>query len=320
MKEKPENIELILSNRKIFLDDVVDLNDPDCILEEVKFIMSKSFKDIDFDRVDLVHADVLRLFAGDYPGYRKCSARYHDLKHTTDVFIATARIIHGAHLDGMKFDSREVMLALVSALLHDTGYIQAASDMNGTGGKFTMTHVKRSMNFMNQYFIENSFPKEDAIKADQMIQCTSLFTDFDKFEFASPGTDILSRMVFAADLMAQMADRSYIEKVHLLYEEFAESEIMNYSDDEDLLRQTAGFVEAMLVRILKEINLVSDYLHHHFKARCNLNRDLYMEAIEGNMKFLHEILEDETIDYRTKLNRMGILNNIKDIKKDTDNA
>ncbi|MCK4910641.1 MAG: hypothetical protein KAR83_03315 [Thermodesulfovibrionales bacterium] len=311
MDEMRKKMELILGNRKIFLDDIVDLGDPGCILEEVKVIMGKSFRDMDFHRVEMVHADLVKLYAGQYPGYKECSTGYHDLRHTTDVFITTARMIHGAHLEGMELDKTEVMLALVSSLLHDSGYIQTEDDTDGTGGKYTLTHVSRSVDFMKKYFSEKGFSEEDARKAGQMIECTSLFADFDKLSFASPGTETLARMVFAADLMAQMADRSYLEKLHLLYDEFVEGEISNFSGEEDLMRQTVRFMEEMLLKIVKEMNSVSGYLQSHFKARCNINRDMYMESIEGNMNYLMEILSDESTDYRTKLNRMGILKNLQ---------
>lgn len=230
---------------------------------------------------------------------------YYDLRHTLDVFLALARIIHGASLQGEVFDDKDVMLSLVSALLHDTGYIQKDDDEEGTGGKYTLTHVKRSVEFMRKYFTENGFPDEDTLKAEHMIETTSLAADFEKIPYASKEISVLAKMLFASDLLGQMADRTYLEKLHLLYYEF--------SDEEALLRETERFSEVMLVRIMGEVESVSGYLQSHFKARCNINRDLYMESIKSNRNFLKEILADSGGDYRSKLNRMGILERMENL-------
>ena len=312
-----EKMEIILRNRKIILDDIVDLGSPDCVLDEVRVIINKSFPKIDFDHVDMAHADIIKLFTGEYPGYKECSTGYHDLRHTLDVFLAMARIIHGASLQGEVFDDRDVMLALVSALMHDTGYIQKDDDEEGTGGKYTLTHVKRSVEFMKRYFADNGFSDEDTLKAEHMIETTSLAADFEKIPYVSKKISVLAKMLFASDLLGQMADRTYLEKLHLLYYEFIEGDITEFSDEEALLRETEKFSEVMLVRIMGEVESVSGYLQSHFKARCNINRDLYMESIESNMNFLKEILADSGGDYRSKLNRMGILERMENLGEES---
>jgi hypothetical protein len=78
-----------------------------------------------------------RIFAGRYPGYSKCNTRYHDLEHTTDTFLAMARLIHGAVEAGRAIDRHMVLPGLVGTLLHDIGYIQTDGDRAGTGAKYT---------------------------------------------------------------------------------------------------------------------------------------------------------------------------------------
>ena len=38
-----------------------------------------------------------------------------------------------------------------AALLHDAGYIQEEHDTEGAGSKYTVTHIRRSMDFMERY-------------------------------------------------------------------------------------------------------------------------------------------------------------------------
>jgi hypothetical protein len=311
MQKKPE---ILMSNRKIILEDIVDSTEPKCVIDEVRVLMSESYPDMDFERVEAAHLDVLRLYAGEYPGYKECSTGYHDHRHTTDVLLAMVRILHGAHIRGTVFQNRDAMLGLVCALMHDTGYIQTEDDSNGSGGKYTITHVKRSVEFMKKYFALNGYTAEDALKAANLIDSTSLTADFGKIPFFSPETKTLGKMLFASDLIGQMADRTYLEKLHLLYHEFIEGKITAFSDEADLLRQTVAFVEAIRERIMKELGGVGGHLKSHFKARCNIERDFYSESVESNLNYLKTILTDSGDDYRTRLKRMGILERIGNLK------
>ncbi|MCP4669546.1 MAG: hypothetical protein GY849_24695, partial [Deltaproteobacteria bacterium] len=144
----------------IQIEDLVDVDDPFAVLDEVKTIIGMIFPEFDFKPLDMIFKDILRLFRGHYPGYRKCNTDYHDLKHTTDTFLATASLIHGASLCGQRLNERNVGLGLVSALFHDTGYIQKSDDLSGTGAKYTLEHISRSIEFMCAYLTEKGYSRE----------------------------------------------------------------------------------------------------------------------------------------------------------------
>jgi hypothetical protein len=83
------------------------------------------------------------LFNGKYPGYSECNTKYHNLEHTISVALATARLVHGSHLEGHEFSPKNILLALVASLFHDAGLIQAEGDINGSGAKYTIGHEER---------------------------------------------------------------------------------------------------------------------------------------------------------------------------------
>ncbi len=47
-------------------------------------------------------------------------------------------------------------------------------------------------------------------------------------------------------------------------------------------------------------------MRQHFKVRWDLDRDLYMEAIENHINYLSFILEHHEEDYRDHLKRMRL--------------
>lgn len=130
------------------LDGLVDMEDPQSVRDEVRAIFFMAIPGFDFKPVDMVFRDMVKLFSGKYPGYKGCNTKYHDLKHTTDTFLAMARLIHGALVKGLDIDNKAVTQGLISTLMHDTGYIQHIDDNKGTGAKYTLVHIERSIEFI----------------------------------------------------------------------------------------------------------------------------------------------------------------------------
>ncbi|NVM25221.1 MAG: hypothetical protein HWN70_04800, partial [Desulfobacterales bacterium] len=77
--------------KEIQLSRIVNMEDPQSVFDEVRAIVLMMFQEFDFETLDRVFGDIVRLFRGEYPGYRKCTTQYHDLKHATDTFLAMAR-------------------------------------------------------------------------------------------------------------------------------------------------------------------------------------------------------------------------------------
>ena len=108
-------------------------------------------------------------------------------------------------------------------------------------------------------------------------------------------------MLGTADLLGQMADRAYLEKLLYLYREFQEGGIKGYESELDLLKKTTGFWAMTKKRFGEELSSVNEYVRSHFKARWNIDRDLYMEAIERSIAYLEFVLEHHESDYRDYL-------------------
>ena len=60
-----------------------------------------------------------------------------------------ARILYGRHRAGAKpaLTQNISSSGLLAILLHDTGYLKKRDDPQGTGAKYTASHVNRSMDF-----------------------------------------------------------------------------------------------------------------------------------------------------------------------------
>jgi hypothetical protein len=293
---------------------LVDMDEPRNVFDEVQTIVLLMFKEFDFDQMDKVFRDIVRLFNGEYPGYRKCSTEYHDLKHTTDAFLAMARLMHGAAVEGRTLTEKQVNLGLICTLMHDTGYIQTLDDNHGTGAKYTRIDTRRSIGFMDKYLQEHQFREEDFRYYPQILRCTGLDTKVNEIQFRSPEVELLGKLLGTADLLGQMSDRTYLEKLLFLYYEFREAKIKGYEQELDILKKTIDFYNMIRRRLSWDLGGLNKCVRSHFKVCWNMDRDLYMEAIDKNMEYLKFLLEEHEKDYREYLNRGGIVKKLNERK------
>ena len=282
-------------------DDLIPMPDPQAVFDEVCRIVAATPGQPDFPILSKVFADVVKLFRGEYPGYRSCNTYYHDLKHTTDCLLAMARLLHGASLNGCPLPARDVTLGLTAALFHDTGYIQSEDDLEGTGAKYTLVHVERSVEFMEKYFHQAGFPSRDLDYCRCCVQCTGLDVSIEALRFESAYHREVGWMLGTADLLGQMADQTYLARLPFLYREFAEAQVPGFESELDLLKKTPAFWDFTQFRLNSELGNVHRYMLDHFRAWWGLNRDLSRESIEENITYLKFILENHELEYRTYL-------------------
>ncbi len=296
---------------KACLCDLVQMNSPESVLKEVLVILRLIFPAWNANSVSSAFFSTVNLYEGRYPGYQACNTLYHDLNHITDTFLAMARMIHGAMIEGASFSDRQIILGLIASLLHDAGYIQEAHDNKGTGSKYTAIHVKRSMDFFKNHGEKFGISKEEIADGRSMIHCTDLAADISSIPFLSKKAELLGKMLGAADLLAQMSDRKYLEKLLLLYYEFDEGNVGDFESEVDILRKTVGFYDLVSQRLKTVLDGVDRFLAPHFASRWNIRVNLYDEAIRNQQDYLNKILEHPDSDPRDFLRRERIVGKVR---------
>lgn len=303
-----------MDQKEIFFSQLVDMSSPAAVFAEIRHLAGLMDGEIDIDRLESVFNRTCDLYQGRYCGYRACNTLYHDLRHTTDVFLALARLIHGAHVEGISFSSVEVTMALISTLMHDTGYIQRSNDRKGTGGKYTLTHVARSIKFLNEFLPLNGFTAAEVRLCESIVRGTSIGSEVCEKSFPTRSSLLLAKMIGTADLLGQLADRIYLEKLLFLYREFREANIVGYNSELELLKNTISFYNLMENRLVNELSNVRSYMLSHFRNRWDVDCDLYQDAIHHNLEYLKELLKQHRKDYRSNLKREGLVQKLISIE------
>jgi len=307
----------------------VQVSDPVSVRNAVHELFAESFPGMSFDKLWLAFYDFERLFTGRYPGYKGCDTTYHDMQHTLDMTLALARLLSGYERSVEPPDrlgAARAQMAIITSLFHDAGYIRHETrDRDFTNGaQFTLYHVSRSADFLRRYLPELGLAKDVGV-ASMIVHFTGYELDLDKIELDDPRDIICGHLIGTADMIAQMADRCYLEKCRdRLYNEFVVGGVavenarpgeymVRYTSGEDLLKKTPAFYQhVMRDRLNSKFNRVYRYIEVLYNGH-----NPYIDAIRTNITHLVRILEtgDWSLLRRKPGCFLGIAAAVHDIEK-----
>jgi len=284
----------------------VQVSSPKAVFAAVEALYRPTWPGLSLDPLARAFAHFERLFAGEVPGWHGVDTVYHDRQHTLDITLALARLLVGyerQQQEATRLGGTRAVIGLITGLFHDVGYLRRADDLESrNGAEFTRTHVSRGARFLGEYLPVLGFGAWVPV-ASEIIHLTGYEVPFARLEAnVADRRDItVGHLLGTADMIAQMADRCYLEKCRdRLYAEFVLGGValpvaegypqVKYASGLDLLRQTPEFV--MDVRSKR---LEGDF-HGAFRYLEILygGRNPYMEAIERNIAYLRQILRSES--------------------------
>ena len=282
----------------------VQVSSPDAVLTAIKALYRPTWPQLSFTPLETAFAHFERLFAGEVPGYCGVDTVYHDRQHTLDITLALARLIVGyerQHAEAEQLGSGRAILGLIVGLFHDVGYLRREAEQETrNGAEFTRTHVSRGARFLEDYLPQLGLAETIPV-AREIIHFTGYEVPFAQIKVTDPRDIQLGHLLGTADMIAQMADRCYLEKCRdRLYAEFVLGGValpiaanggrqVKYASGLDLLRQTPEFVaEVRAKRLDGEFNSAYRNLDILYGGR-----NPYMEAIDRNVDYLRQILRSE---------------------------
>ncbi len=307
----------------------VQVSNPAAVRDAVHELFFEAFPGASFDKLWLAFYDFARLFTGKYPGYKGCDTTYHDMQHTLDMTLAMARLIVGYERSVEPPDRlghRRAQMAVVTSLFHDSGYIRhnERDSHFHNGAEFTLYHVSRSADFLRRYLPSLGMSKEVAVSS-MIVHFTGFELDLDNIELDDPRDSICGHLLGTADLIAQMADRCYLEKCRdRLYNEFVLGGIavenaspgeymVRYKSGIDLLAKTPMFYQQVSrERLQRKFNRAYRYIEVLYSGQ-----NPYVDAMKNNIMYLVHIVEsgDWKLLRRSPPYFVGVRSAIQDIEK-----
>jgi len=277
----------------------IQTTDPLAVEAEVSRLLRLLYPGATHVAMSSAFADVAALYAGNFPGYRACDTAYHDLQHVMDVTLAMARLMDGYERTRTQTPALGVKLfqfGVTVALFHDMGYLRKLDDDVAPNGAFyTLNHVSRGATFLCGYFKSIDLP-ELAEAGAELIHFTGYEKRVADLLIEDPVLRMLGSLLGSADIMAQMADRCYLEKCRdRLYPEFVAGGIAERRDAEgnktvvfasgdDLINKTPVFFQTAVDRLEADLGGAYNYAASHFGGF-----NLYIHAATKNIRFAKQI-------------------------------
>lgn len=276
----------------------VQTKDSAAVTREVQSTYQEMFPEGDPGFVPAAFGWLEDAFAGRYKDYQAIDAQYHDLEHTMQGTLCMVRLLAGREAAGARpvLPQRMWELGLIAMLFHDTGYLKKREDSEGTGAKYTLTHVTRSVMFAEEFLVEQGVPIREIRAVQNMIRCTGVHVDLARIPFQSEIERIVGFALGTGDLLGQMSAEDYVDKLPILYAEFDESAryyegrmvgILAFESADDLMRRTPDFWTGYVTPKLEE-----DFwgLHKFLRRPYPHGPNEYIERVNENMDRLRQQL------------------------------
>ncbi len=262
-------------------------------LDEILYLIGLISKEIDQEFFKRIHYDISSIFSGTYPGYKRSTHQYHDLRHTYAVALATIRLFHGLKCDGHDTPPQIIQRALMSAYFHDSGLLLQSTDSAESGANYTKFHESRSIQCLHDYLQDKQITESFCHECATIILFTNINLDPPTLATISKEAVCGGKIVGSADLLAQMADRYYLESLPLLFEEHRAGGLSENKSATELIFNTVQFYREVIKKRLEiTFDNVSRHMRTHFKERFKIDKNLYQENTTKNIKYLETIVQD----------------------------
>jgi hypothetical protein len=259
--------------------------DPEAVGTEVARLYQDLYPQASPRPIERAFADAVRLYRGAHPRFHPCDTPYHDLQHVLEVTLAQARLMDGyerSRRGPPPLPAPLFRVGVVCALFHDVGYVRRRADRRrGNGAQYTLTRASRGAGFVADYLREAGLARH-AHSAAALLHYTGYERSAESIRVDHQMLRRLGHMLGSADILAQMADRCYLEKCRdRLYPEFVAGGVARslFRSAQDLVRRTPAFFHSAAQRLDLQLARAHEYAARHFGGH-----NLYLEEIHKNVR------------------------------------
>jgi hypothetical protein len=248
------------------------------------------------DALERAFGDARTLYRGEHPQYHPCDTEYHDIQHVLDVTLAMARLMDGyEHSRGngeAPLGHEAFIVGILAALFHDFGYLRRRNDRRHRyGAEYTLTHVSRGSAFLRVYLGELGLGHLSRTAA-MLVHYTGYERPAETIRVSDTLLRRVGHMLGTADIIAQMADRCYLEKCRdRLFPEFVLGglagrrlaggrSLPQFTSGDDLVQKTPAFYQSALKRLELQLAHAYEYAARHFGGQ-----NLYLEEMQKNVRY-----------------------------------
>lgn len=259
--------------------------DPAAVCAEVTRLFRGLYPQASSRPIEQAFVDAARIYQGRHPRFEPCDTAFHDLQHVLDVTLAQARLMDGyerTRRGGEPLPEAIYKVGVICALFHDVGYVRRRGDRrHRNGAEYQPTHVSRGAAFLLEYLRAAGLSRYATASA-ALVHFTGRERPPEAIRLDHALLRRIGQMLGTADILAQMADRCYLEKCRdRLYPELVSGGAARgrFRSGEELVRATPGLFIGAAKRLDLHLARAHEYAERHFGGQ-----NLYLEAIHRNVR------------------------------------
>lgn len=226
-------------------------------------------------------------------------ALYHNVEHTMLVTLAGQEILHGKHIREGGVSCEDWLHVTIALLCHDIGFLKGLCHQDNvteglyatgiddemvelptgcTDARLTPYHVDRGKLFVDERFGNHKLINTDVIK--RYIELTRFPVPMDE---EHQDTANYPGLVRAADLIGQMSDPRYLQKMSALFYEFEETgmnQILGYHTPGDLRRSYPDFYWNVVYHYIRDALIYLEVTQEGKQILANLYANVFRSEHE----------------------------------------
>lgn len=221
-------------------------------------------------------------------------ALYHNVEHTILVTLVGQEILQGKHIREGGVSCEDWLHFQISLVCHDIGYVKGVcrhdrADLGlyatgvgdtkvtlppgATDASLTPYHVDRGKLFVEERFGGHRLIDAELIKRNIELTRFPVPTDDDHQDTVNyPG------LVRAADLIGQLSDPRYLQKISALFYEFEETgqnQVLGYKNPGDLRQGYPKFYWNVVYRYIKDATAYLELTQQGKQIVANLSANVF---------------------------------------------
>ena len=245
-----------------------------------------------------------------------CDCPYHDLEHTMLVADVGQTILAGRQLARGDLTAHQWLQAVIATLFHDIGYLKILlpsdneeSSVVSADGTRVIPPQGSSDAFMTPYhvnrgelFVRERFANNAAVDVELVSRCIEMTRFPVPHRSGYEATDDLPGLVRAADLIGQMADPQYLQKLSRLFAEFTETGEANRLGFKNVGALRSGFPKFFYSQVHPYIGEGIAYLKRTQEGQqCSANLYHHLHVNNNHQEFDPKVRAPELVVDNTPL-------------------
>lgn len=227
-------------------------------------------------------------------------ALYHNVEHTILVTLVGQEILRGKHIRSGKVSPEDWLHFMISLVCHDIGYVRGLCKEDGDGkyatginnclvnlpqgasdASLTPYHVDRAKLFVLERFGDHTLINAEAIAENIELTRFPVPATTDRQDTSS-----YRGLVRSADLIGQLSDPRYLNKIGALYYEFEETgvnKVLGYNHPGDLRRNYPKFYWTSIYPFVKDALYYLSLTQHGQEIVAHLYANVFVVEHETSV-------------------------------------